>query len=68
MASLIWVFTVCKGYQQMILVGKDLMLAKNIPTSRPLAKSALQKYIFLISQPKHVLWVLKKNRLNETAL
>ena len=44
--------------------------------SRPLAKSGYQKINFLISQQKHMLWVLKrtyvvgtqKNRLNETAL
>ena len=45
---------------------------------RHLVKSAYQKTIFLISQPKHMLWVLKrtisyvvgtqKNRLNETVL
>ena len=27
---------------------------------RPLVKSAYQKYNFLISQPKHMLWVLKR--------
>ena len=27
---------------------------------RPLVKSAYQKIIFLISQPKHMLWVLKR--------
>ena len=32
---------------------------------RPLVKSVYQKNNFLISQPKHVLWV---NRLNETVL
>ena len=29
-------------------------------TYRPLVKSASQKVIDLISQPKHMLWVLKK--------
>ena len=32
---------------------------------RSLVKSVYQKNFFLISQPKHMLWVLKKNRLNE---
>ena len=27
---------------------------------RPLVKSAYQKIIFLLSQPKHMLWVLKR--------
>ena len=35
---------------------------------RPLDKSAFQKINFLISHPKHMLWVLKKKRLNETVL
>ena len=47
-----------------------------IVVGSPLVMSAYQKIIFLISQPKHMLWVLKrdyvvgtqKNRLNETVL
>ena len=31
-------------------------------------KSAYQNNYFLIFQTKHMLWVLKKNRLNETVL
>ena len=34
---------------------------------RPLVKSEYQKLSFFISQPKHMLWVLKK-RLSETVL
>ena len=30
------------------------------PLYRPLVKSAYQKINFLISQPKHMLWVLKR--------
>ena len=30
------------------------------PTVRPLVKGAYQKNNFLISQPKHMLWVLKR--------
>ena len=47
-------------------------LMKLIPYHRTLVKSALRKFNFLISQPKHMLWVLKyvvgtqKNRLNKT--
>ena len=36
--------------------------------SRPPDKSAYRKITFLISQPKPMLWVLEKNRLNETVL
>ena len=36
--------------------------------SRPLAKNAYQKFIFLISQPKHVVVGTPRNGLNETAL
>ena len=36
--------------------------------SSPLVKSAYQNNIFLISQPKHMLWGLKITRLNETVL
>ena len=32
----------------------------NPEQSRPLVKSAYQKNYFLISQPKHMLWVLKR--------
>ena len=35
---------------------------------RPPDKSAYWKIIFFISHPKQMLWVLKKNRLNETVL
>ena len=35
---------------------------------RPLVKSAFLKINFPISQPKHMLWVLKKNCLNEMVL
>ena len=38
-------------------VGKEL---KTQTISRPLVKSAYQKINFLISQPKHMLWVLKR--------
>ena len=31
---------------------------------RPLDKSAYWKIIFLITQPKHMLWVLKSHTLN----
>ena len=34
--------------------------ADAIINSRPLVKSAYQKKYFLISQPKHMLWVLKR--------
>ena len=33
---------------------------KNGRSVRPQDKSAYQKIIFLISQPKHMLWVLKR--------
>ena len=38
-----------------------------IKSYSPLVKSAYQKIIFLISQPKHVVGT-QKNRLNETVL
>ena len=34
------------------------------PCIRPLVKSAYQNFFFFISQPKHMLWVLK--RINES--
>ena len=40
-------------------------------TTRPLDKSMcfiIMKIIFLISQPKHMLWVLRRNRLKEMIL
>ena len=33
---------------------------KGLKNSRPVVKSAYLKNNFLISQPKHILWVLKK--------
>ena len=35
-------------------------------SNRPPDKSAYWKFIFLISHSKHMLWVLKKTRLNES--
>ena len=39
----------------------------HIGTDRPPDKIVLTEIIFLISEPKHMFWVLK-NRLNETVL
>ena len=36
------------------------------PSYQAFSKERVPKNNFLISQPKHMLWVLKKNRLNET--
>ena len=49
MSRLIWVQTVCKGYQQMILEGKELIypLLPGIIISQP--KSDFQQFICIIA-------------------
>ena len=41
-------------------IGKMYIHFKMIINFRPLVKSVYQKINFLISQPKHMLWVLKR--------
>ena len=41
-------------------LGNINKFVENFLTIRPLVKSAYQKNNFLISQPKHMLWVLKR--------
>ena len=66
-SGLIWVQAVCKGYQHWYICYKPArdndqgtLKGTFIYKIRPLAKSAYQKNNFLISQPKHMLWVLKR--------
>ena len=56
-------------------VKLSLYITSSLTTHRALVKSAYQKNNFLISQPKHMLWVLKRTVLmrwffcvNKTAL
>ena len=37
-----------------------ILMSSYKPPHRPLAKSVYQKFNFLISKPKHMLWVLKR--------
>ena len=48
------------------LLIKATNLKESKPNKTPLDKGAYLKINFLISQPNHMLWVLKKNRLDET--
>ena len=41
-------------------VEEPIRIQMDVSYSRPLVKSAYQKNNFLISQPKHMLWVLKR--------
>ena len=45
-----------------LLLKKSLYISfiKYTVITRPLVKSAYQKYNFLVSKPKHMLWVLKR--------
>ena len=55
-----------KGNQQLREQMANAMNGlKSLGTARPPYKSVYWKTIFVISHPKHMLWVLK-NRLNET--
>ena len=40
--------------------GTGAVTKRNNMLIRPLVKSAYQKFDFLISQPKHMLWLLKR--------
>ena len=60
LSGLIWVQSVCKGYQQTTQGGKKFNWETLMTSRRPQDKSGWLKIIFLISQPKHMLWVLKR--------
>ena len=61
LSALIWVQTVCKGYQQMAKVTASKKRIKFAPITKASPdKSVYCKTIFFMSHPKHMLWVLKR--------